>query len=88
MNTLPFTDKSSYFTWRAHWCINYAALSERIRELKAQRKDRDATIRSVAQHQAWACRKRAQQMLEERKQSKVQAQAQYRAAKATAAQAT
>ncbi len=79
---LPFNTKAEYLAWRTQWKANYAALSETIRQHKTDRKDKDSAIRSMAQGQHHVCRRRATQMLEERKASKEQAQRLYLAAKA------
>ena len=96
MKPLPFTTKAEYIAWRTEWRANYAALSIQIREWKTKRKGKIAPLassaktyycaseQSLAQCQCWILRKKAQQMLEDRKQSKVQAQSQYLAAKTAA----
>ena len=77
-----FTNKAEYLTWRSQWKAEYAALSNEIREAKKDRKSKDKNEQSCAQVECWLLRKKANAMLKKRKESKVQAQAQYLAAKA------
>lgn len=78
-NTLKrgFTDKPTYLAWRTAWKENYRELAAEIREYKATRKSTDAGLRSQAQYQCWRLRQEAAEMLEQRKQSKIEAQRQY-----------
>lgn len=79
-----FTNKTEYLAWRTEWRAKYAELSENIRQQKLNRKDKDPMIRSSAQCFCWSYRQEATVLLEIRKNSKVEAQRQYLAAKATA----
>lgn len=72
-----FTTKAQYLVWRTAWKENYAALVKEIREYKATRKSPDAGLRACAQYNCWRLRREATQMLEQRKQSKIEAQRQY-----------
>lgn len=76
-----FTNKAQYLVWRTAWKENYAALSKEIRLNKAARKSEDAAIRSGCQYTCWYQRREAAQMLEQRKQSKIEAQRQYLASR-------
>ena len=72
-----FTTKAQYLVWRTTWKENYAALTQEIRKAKIQRKDKDALMRGGAQYTCWRLRQQATEMLEQRKQSKIEAQRQY-----------
>ena len=72
-----FTNKNEYLIWRTAWKENYAALAKEIRLNKAARKSEDPAIRSGCQYQCWRQRHEASAMLEQRKQSKIEAQRQY-----------
>lgn len=74
-----FTTKAQYLVWRTAWKENYAALTKEIRETKAKRKDKDPLMRGGAQYTCWRLRQQATAMLEQRKQSKIEAQRQYQA---------
>jgi len=75
---LPFTDRETYLAWRARWRLSYANLSQTIREC---RKEKQLGARQYY-------RVKAREQMEIRKQSKIQCQEQYLAAKAAAAAAT
>lgn len=81
-----FVNKDSYLAWRTAWKEAYARLSAEIKEHKKDRKsDPDPIVRSFAQGSAAIKRKRAAYLLEVRKESKLEAQRQYQAAKAKTA---
>lgn len=80
-----FTNKTEYLAWREAWRKHYALLSEQIREEKRERKNPDAGLRACAQCHCWSLRQEATAILELRKKSKIEAQRQYLAAKATEA---
>lgn len=98
--SFPFNDKASYLAYRAQWKKDYAALSERIRNLKLCRKwttkrDTEPWTTFVKEYPAfntaWAQslaaihRRKAAQMLHDLKLAKVEAQRLYFAAKAAMA---
>ena len=72
-----FNSKSTYIAWRKAWKENYAELAQQIRMHKQGRKSKDAAQRSYSQYQCWRLRREAVAMLEQRKNSKVEAQRQY-----------
>lgn len=74
---ITFTNKETYLAWRAEWRAKYADLSQTIRQCRI---DHDRSGREFY-------RVRAREMMEVRKESKIEAQRQYLAAKAAAAQA-
>jgi hypothetical protein len=69
---ITFTSKETYLAWRAEWRAKYAELSKTIRQCRI---DHDRSGREFY-------RTRAREMMEVRKESKVEAQRQYLAAKA------
>lgn len=75
--TITFTNKETYLAWRAEWRAEYADLSQTIRQCRI---DRDRSGREFY-------RTRAREMMEVRKESKIEAQRQYLAAKAAREQA-
>ena len=72
-----FKTKEEYLKWRSQWQADYAALSDRIRDKKAARKNGTIAERCTAQVWCHLLRKEATAMLEERKESKVKAQQSY-----------
>ena len=78
-----FVNKEQYLTWRAAWKEAYAKLSAEIRAHKKDRGDKelDCSARAYAQGCAAIKRKKAAFLLEVRKESKLEAQRQYQAAK-------
>jgi len=72
-----FTNKNEYLIWRTAWKENYAALAKEIRLNKAARKGEDAATRSICQWRCCLLRREAAALLEQRKQSKIEAQRQY-----------
>jgi len=68
---ITFTSKETYLAWRAEWRAKYADLSQTIRQCRI---DHDRSGREFY-------RTRAREMMEVRKESKVEAQRQYLAAK-------
>lgn len=77
-----FTNKETYLAWRAAWKKAYAQLAEEIREHKRDMRDKDPMVRAGGQWRRHAARKKAAYMIEVRKNSKIEAQRQYLAAKA------
>ena len=86
---LPFTDRASYIAWVKEWKANYKSLSEMIRQTKRDIRDTQKAGNHACSMQASReyMRKRARDMLTERQESKVQAQAQYMAERETKAAA-
>lgn len=76
-----FTDKATYLVWRKTWKETYAELTKEIRLNKAARKNTDPAIRSGCQYLCWRQRHEAAKLLEQRKQSKIEAQRQYLASR-------
>ena len=76
-----FTSKEQYLVWRKAWKENYRELAAEIREYKATRKSPDAGLRACAQYNCWRLRHAAAEMLEQCKQSKLEAQRQYLASR-------
>jgi len=68
---ITFNSKETYLAWRTQWRKEYADLSQTIRQCRI---DHDRSGREFY-------RTRAREMMEVRKESKVEAQRQYLAAK-------
>lgn len=80
-----FTNKAEYLEWRAAWRAHYALMAEEIRECKQLRKTApDPEDRGHAQYRRQQLRAEAAGLMEIRKNSKLEAQRQYLAAKAAA----
>jgi hypothetical protein len=81
---LDFETKDEYVAWRAEWKTAYAALSERIRELRTEWRA-EGSVHDAARHNAlFSSRALARSLLTLRKASKLRAEQLYQASKATA----
>ncbi len=83
MTTFTFTNKETYLAYRSEWKAKYQALSQEIRELKTDINETQRAKGYAGSMQYSLLKKRAlaTAMLEERKESKVEAQRQYLASK-------
>jgi hypothetical protein len=91
MTPSAFNSKATYLTWRSQWKADYKALSQTIREHKADRKydssaspESNLMRQSGAQCRLYVCRRKAAASLEALKLAKQEAQRQYQAAHAVA----
>ena len=80
---MKFTNKETYLAYRSEWKANYKNLSQEIRALKVEINEtqRAKGYAGSMQYQLLKLRKQATAMIEERKESKVEAQRQYLATK-------
>jgi hypothetical protein len=72
-----FTNKETYLAYRSEWKANYKALTQGIRNLKAEMRESGHQITWTEFSQLSKLKAKATAMLEERKESKVEAQRQY-----------
>jgi hypothetical protein len=79
MKLITFTNKIEYLAWRQQWKAEYKDLSKRIRLLKLSINEGQRNRQYVGglQNELRDLRAEATQMIELRKQSKVEAQKQY-----------
>ena len=84
MTTYTFNSKETYLAYRSNWRANYKALSQQIRETKADIKEtqRAKGYAGGMQYSLLKMRARATEMIEELKGAKQEAQRQYLAAHA------
>lgn len=83
MKNAKFNTKKEYLAYRSEWKAEYKKLSQQIREFKAE--VRGVSCRNITWQEAlrlWKMKKKATEMLIERKESKIEAQRQYLAAQA------
>lgn len=78
-----FKTKEEYIVWRANWKIRYKDLSKKIREQKRTARDgsNSTEIQATAQSKLHYLKIAATAMMEQRTESKVEAQKQYLKAK-------
>jgi hypothetical protein len=72
-----FTNKETYLAYRSNWKAEYKTLSQEIRALKTQMRESGHKITWTEFSQLMKLKAKAQSMLEERAESKVEAQRQY-----------
>jgi hypothetical protein len=72
-----FTNKETYLAYRSNWKAEYKTLSQEIRALKAQMRESGHQITWTEFSQLMKLKAKAQAMLEERIESKAEAQRQY-----------
>ena len=79
MKLITFTNKTEYLAWRQQWKAEYKNLSNQIRLLKASIREgmRNRCYVGGLQNELRDLRAEATQMIELRKQSKIEAQKQY-----------
>lgn len=81
MNKLNFTDRSSYLAWAQEWKEAYRAHSASIRSLKVQfrqaQREGDMSKVYALDSSVRAASRQATEMIEQRHESKVQANRQY-----------
>jgi hypothetical protein len=78
---MKFTNKETYLEYRSNWKSEYNTLSKQIRVLKATVRESGHQITWTEFRELYQLKAKATAMLEERKESKVEAQRQYLAAK-------
>lgn len=72
-----FTNKETYLAYRSNWKAEYKTLSQEIRALKAQMRESGHQITWTEFSALAKLKAKATAMIEERKESKVEAQRQY-----------
>ena len=81
---LDFSDKQSYFEWRAYWRDEYKQLSGTIRALRKVWRSQGSNIDPMTNSELKNARARARSMLHLRRLSKAKAQRLYQESKAAA----
>ncbi len=74
-----FTNRKTYLEYRADWKARYKELSEEIRETRAAIKTSDQDRASVLQAEKAMLRRKANRMMLELTEAKLEAQRQYEA---------
>lgn len=82
MRNAKFNTKEEYLAYRSEWRAEYKQLSQNIRALKAETRKSCHNITWEEALKLWKLKKKATEMLTERKESKIESQRQYLAAHA------